>query len=96
MRSHRFPAMGTEVHVVVPNRSGHAVELVSQLFGDWESTLSRFIEHSELSRLNARPGEPVVVSPLRFEVVSASLEAADATGGAFDPTLLHQLIRIGY
>jgi thiamine biosynthesis lipoprotein len=96
MRSYRFPAMGTEVQVLLPEEHGEAITPVRELFGDWEAVLSRFLADSELSRLNARAGEPVAVSSLLFEVVSASVEGARATNGAFDPTLLHQLVRIGY
>ena len=96
MRSYRFPAMGTEVQVLLPDDHGEAITPVRELFADWEATLSRFLADSELSRLNARAGEPVAVSPLLFEVVSASVEGARATDGAFDPTLLRQLVRIGY
>lgn len=96
MRSYRFPAMGTEVQVLLPNEHGEAITPVRELFADWEATLSRFLADSELSRLNTRAGEPVAVSPLLFEVVSESVDAASATEGAFDPTLLRQLVRIGY
>lgn len=96
MRSHRFLAMGTEVQVLLPEEHAEAITPVRELFADWEATLSRFLVDSELSRLNARTGEPVAVSALLFEVVSESLDAAIATDGAFDPTLLRQLVRIGY
>ena len=88
--------MGTEVQVLLPDEHGEAITPVRELFADWEATLSRFLVDSELSRLNARAGEPVAVSALLFEVVSESVDAAIATGGAFDPTLLRQLVRIGY
>jgi thiamine biosynthesis lipoprotein len=96
MRSYRFLAMGTDVQVVLRDDDGKAITPVRELFADWEATLSRFLADSELSRLNARAGEPVATSPLLFEVVSASVEGARATDGAFDPTLLRQLVRIGY
>jgi thiamine biosynthesis lipoprotein len=96
MRSYRFRAMGTEVQALLPEDHRAAISPVRELFGDWEATLSRFVEDSELSRLNARAGERVEVSRLLFDVVSASVEGARATDGAFDPTLLRQLVRIGY
>ena len=88
--------MGTELHVLLPADRGDAITLVRELFANWEARLSRFLPESELSRLNARSGEPVVVSRLLFDVVSAGVEAACSTDGAFDPTLLRQLVRIGY
>lgn len=96
MRSYRFAAMGTEVHVLLPSGGGDAITPVRELFQEWEATLSRFLPESELSRLNARAGDPVVVGRLLFDVVEASVEAARATDGVFDPTLLRQLARIGY
>ena len=96
MRSYRLSAMGTEVQVLLPDEHGEAITPVRELFADWEATLSRFLVDSELSRLNARAGEPVAVSALLFEVISESVDAAIATDGAFDPTLLRQLVRIGY
>ena len=96
MRSARFPAMGTEVHVLVPDSPLDHVALVCELFEEWEARLSRFRPESELSRLNARAGAPVVVSELVFRVVAEAVQAARATAGAFDPTLLHDLVRAGY
>jgi thiamine biosynthesis lipoprotein len=96
MRSYRFPAMGTEVHVLLPLDQGSAITPVRELFADWEARLSRFLAESELSQLNAHAGEPVVVSRLLFDVVQAGIEGARATDGAFDPTLLRQLVRVGY
>ena len=96
MRSYRFAAMGTEVHVLLPSGRGGAITPVRELFQEWETTLSRFLPESELSRLNADAGQPVVVGRLLFDVVEASIAAAKATDGIFDPTLLRQLARIGY
>jgi thiamine biosynthesis lipoprotein len=96
MRSFRFPAMGTEVHLLVPAAARGAIVAVRDLFFTWEATLSRFLLQSELSLLNDRGGERVVVSPLLFDVVRTSIDAARATDGVFDPTLERQLVRIGY
>ena len=75
---------------------GAAVPAVEKLFAEWEDALSRFRPESELSRLNARSGTPVRVGPILLAAVEASLEAARATGGLFDPALRHQLVRLGY
>jgi FAD:protein FMN transferase len=96
MRSFRFPAMGTEVHVLLPAGHGGGIAAVRELFLDWESRLSRFLPESELSHLNSEAGRPVVVGELVFDAVGEALDAARATDGAFDPTLLPQLVRIGY
>lgn len=94
---HSFGAMGTGVLVVVPtDRLERAAAEVEALFATWEQALSRFRPTSELSALNRSSGRVIVVSELVFEVVSAALEAARATGGLFDPSLLPDLVRIGY
>ncbi len=89
--------MGTEIAVLAPlERIGPAEEAVRAVFGEWESILSRFRPESELSRLNARAGRPIAVSSLLYDVVASALGAARATRGAFDPTLLPDLVRLGY
>lgn len=90
-------AMGTTVVVLLPERhkrgGGGAVQT---LFAEWERTLSRFLPESELSRLNARAGEPVAVGPLLLSVLETALHAAAATNGLYDPTLLAQIVAAGY
>ena len=89
--------MGSDVDVLVPEGRRHeCANAVEALFAEWEETLSRFRPESELSRLNARAGAPVRLGSILFAAVEASLEAARATGGLFDPTLLHELVRMGY
>ncbi len=57
---------------------------------------SRFDPDSELSQANANAGRPVPVSRLLAELVESALAAAEWTGGALDPTVGGQLIRLGY
>ncbi len=93
----RFRAMGTTVSLLLPTpQAGAGCRAVQTLFAEWESALSRFRPDSELSRLNARAGRPVGVSPLLYRVVAAALDAARATEGLFDPTLLRQVVILGY
>lgn len=93
----RFPAMGTDVSVLLPELLAEAgFRLVRSLFEEWEQTLSRFRASSELSFVNAHAGRPVTVSPLFMQVLTAALDAARATGGVFDPTLLPHLVAAGY
>ncbi|MGN6870846.1 MAG: FAD:protein FMN transferase, partial [Solirubrobacteraceae bacterium] len=62
----------------------------------WHEQFSRFRPDSELTRLNQNPAETVVVSPLMRRVVEAGIQAARATDGLVDPTLLTQIERAGY
>src|SRR5260221_8842999 len=92
-----FAAMGSTVSLLLPEDSvDHGGALVRALFDEWEQALSRFRPERELSRLNARAGEPVIVSPLLCSVLETSLRAAAATQGLYDPTLLRQIIAVGY
>jgi thiamine biosynthesis lipoprotein len=87
------------VHVVADASAGAVSERIERAFG-WfshvERVCSRFDPESELSRLTARPGEPVPVSPLLFEAVRFAMEVARISGGVFDPTLGHTLARRGF
>ena len=68
-----------------------------EAFARVEAELSRFRPASGLSRLNAAAGEgPQLVSPLLWTLLSLALEAAEASGGVFDPTLLRTMERLGY
>ncbi|GAC1401118.1 MAG: FAD:protein FMN transferase [Ktedonobacteraceae bacterium] len=92
-----FRAMGTTVSLLLPETQLRiGVEATRDLFAEWEQTLSRFLPESELSRLNRQAGTPVNVSPLLFRVLQAACTAAQETEGLFDPTLLTQLVQIGY
>jgi thiamine biosynthesis lipoprotein len=88
--------MGTivNVDVVVPPddaaaeaRADRACERALAQFDDVESACSRFDERSELRRLCERVGSPVRVSPLLFETIAFAIAVAEASDGAFDPTV---------
>jgi thiamine biosynthesis lipoprotein len=96
MHRRTFAAMGTMVDVLLPVDRRDAISPVRELFTDWEAKLSRFVPESQLSRLNARAGDAVEVDQVVFDVVDAAVDAGHATGGLFDPTLLRQLVRLGY
>ena len=89
--------MGTLAHVVVvggdeARLTGDARRRLDDLDRRW----SRFLPGSEVSRLNRRPGRPVVVSPDTFTLVARSVDAWHATGGRFDPTVLPAMLAAGY
>jgi thiamine biosynthesis lipoprotein len=92
-----FRAMGTTISLLLPEaRFYEGVATVQQLFSEWEQALSRFLPESELSQVNQRARTEVRVSRLMATVLQAALAAAHETNGLYDPTLLHQLIAIGY
>jgi FAD:protein FMN transferase len=67
----------------------------SQLL-DAHRSLSRFIEDSELSRLNRDPRWRVPASPLMLGLAGAVVLAGSHSGGLVDATLLGNLERAGY
>lgn len=94
-----FRAMGCQMLALVDSEdrtSADRLAAVSEWFEAWEGRLSRFRGTSELSRLNARAGEPQRVSPVLLEVFRASLQAAAASGGLVVPTVLPALEVAGY
>jgi FAD:protein FMN transferase len=89
--------MGTEVTVLaLAAHVTEATDRARRLFDDWERRLSRFLPDSELARLNVRAGRPVVVGELLYQVLETALQAAQATGGVYDPTMARQLEWLGY
>lgn len=92
--------MGTEAVVLVVAATDadsrrlldYAVERVNALEAKW----SRFRPTSELRRLNAASGRPVVVSQDTFNVVAHAVDGWYLTEGRYDPTILAALIAAGY
>ncbi len=88
--------MGTTAHVIVtdgePGLADRAVARLEALEARW----SRFRPDSEISRLNARPGVPVLVSRSTYELIEVAISGWKLTGGRFDPTLLPELRAAGY
>jgi FAD:protein FMN transferase len=97
-----FRVMNTDANIFlcVPpgmKKNGEkALGRVKSLFQKAEATMSRFREDSELTRLNLSAGSPFKASPILFEVIDKSLEAARDTKGVFDPTILSSLLEAGY
>jgi thiamine biosynthesis lipoprotein len=92
----RFRAMGTDAHVIVVGGTRAHLEHARDLVDELESRWSRFLPHSELSRLNRAPGLPVIVTPLTFDVIRHAVDGWRLTAGRFDPTVLPALAAAGY
>lgn len=86
--------MGSDAHVLVVGGEAadlaYARERIAQLEARW----SRFLPDSEISRLNAAGS--LRVSAETAALLALAIEASDATGGLFDPTVLSSLIGAGY
>jgi FAD:protein FMN transferase len=84
------------VDVVVGGATQAELGRVRRLFDEWDRTFSRFRARSELSLVNAVPGDTVLVSPLFAHAVRIALDAARSTGGLVDPTLGGAIEAAGY
>ena len=73
-----------------------AVQMAIDLLLDLHATFSRFKPESELSSLNNDPRHEVPVSAVMARFVRAALDAAEATGGLVDFTLLNEIEAAGY
>lgn len=91
-----FRVMGSDATVIVvggrPGLAGTARERLDDL----ESLWSRFRPTSEVCRLNESSGRRTGVSGETIHLVSTALEAWRLTAGAYDPTVLGDVLRAGY
>ena len=97
--------MGTIVTIEVAGRedglqASDGVEgAIDRAFGwflEVESRCTRFEPTSELMRLCASVGGPVSVSEILCEAIRFALAVAEASGGAFDPTVGHAMETRGF
>ena len=100
-----FRAMGSEIRLIIGDPAGtgddepdadRAVRESREFIERYEACLSRFRPESELCALNADPRPVVPASPLLRDAVAAGVEAARATGGLVDPTLVDEIENVGY
>jgi thiamine biosynthesis lipoprotein ApbE len=91
-------ALGTSVHLLVTDvRAGDVARAaVVEVLDRVDATYSRFRPDSELSRLNARAGQTVPISPLLAVAIGAALRGARVTDGAVDPTVGRAMRLVGY
>jgi thiamine biosynthesis lipoprotein len=92
----RFPAMGSDAHVVLVGAGAAAATGARRRIEQLEARWSRFRPGSEVSRLNGASGRPVAVSEDTCLLVQAALTGWRATGGAFDPTVAAAMDANGY
>ncbi|WNO54041.1 FAD:protein FMN transferase [Stakelama saccharophila] len=85
-------AMGTEWRVALVARQRHdlapARAAIGRAIADVVAQMSQWETESELSRFNRLPaGAAMTISPAFAQVLDCALTLAEASGGAFDPTL---------
>lgn len=86
--------MGSEAEFTVVGGPEGLADNCVRFAAQLEQLWSRFRADSELSRLSA--GEPVDVNDLTRELFDRMRRAHQLTDGAFDPTLLREVIELGY
>ncbi|MEX1253761.1 MAG: FAD:protein FMN transferase [Dehalococcoidia bacterium] len=92
-----FRAMNTDVTLFTGDWPGpELLQAAEAVFHEIEARFSRFRPDSELSRLNARAGEEVAVSPELFRLLKLSERYHEISGGLFEPAVLPSLEAAGY
>jgi thiamine biosynthesis lipoprotein len=92
----RFRAMGSDAHVIIVDGPEGLTDDARRRIAELEASWSRFLDSSEVTELTRRAGEAVAVSEDTMLLVRRSIEAWWLTGGAFDPTVLGDVLRAGY
>ena len=83
-----FLAMDTAIRLSASGgKAQRAMEQGEQQLIELERMLSRTLEESDVSRINAFAGEWADVDPVTGKLVQAAASYAEETGGAFDVTI---------
>ncbi len=91
--------MGCQMLAAIDSTSpsiAQKIDRVPAWFEEWEQSLSRFRETSELSQLNRRSGETVWVSQTFWEVLQAALRAQQESNGLVTPAVYDAMRAAGY
>lgn len=99
MQIEYFRAMNSDIVLVAEGEASQVksgLVVVQNFIETSEKRLTRFSEHSELSRLNRSAGNWFQVSPDLFEVVKEAVFYFHKTNGLFDPSILPSLRHAGY
>lgn len=94
--SRTFRVMASMAQLTVIDAPVGAIEAAEQRLRQLECRWSRFIDTSDINRINQQPGRWISVSIDTIRLIEAMQMAHHATGGSFDPTCLSQLLSIGY
>jgi thiamine biosynthesis lipoprotein len=94
-----FRAMGCHMLALADADDERTTEMLARVpawFEEWEESLSRFRDSSELNALNRAEGRAVAVSETLWHVLQHALQAAQASQGLVTPTVLDALVAAGY
>jgi len=99
METFEFRAMNTDILLAGQGASSNleaGFDKAHDLIWEGEKRFSRFLENSELSRLNRSAGSWFPASPEMFAVLRLAQRYHLMTAGLFDPSILPDLRRMGY
>jgi len=92
-----FRAMNTDVLIAAQGPSAQdGMQASRELMEAGERRFSRFQQKSELSQLNRSAGQWFDASSEMMDVLQKARHFFDTTNGLFDPTILPDLMRVGY
>lgn len=97
-----FTSMATKVLVTINPRPGalsdthQDIEQVKSIFSITEQSCSRFLESSDLSKVNSAPESWHEISSSAYNAIKDAYKAYVETEGLFDPRILSDLVRLGY
>ena len=92
----QFAVMGTIANLVVVGGTADMLDELERTAFHLQSLWSRFLDDSDITRLNNAEGAPVTVNPLTAKLVTEMLAARTLTDGEYDPTILPKLVAEGY
>jgi thiamine biosynthesis lipoprotein len=92
-----FRAMNTDISIALPDLlRADLLKPAEEIFHIVEQRFSRFLESSELSKLNGRNENHVGVSPAMYDLLAEAQHFHGLTDGLFDPAILPSLESSGY
>lgn len=90
-----WQAMGTSVDLSLYGDARLALYATKRI-DELEKKWSRFLPYSEITKLNSGTGTPTQVSWETALLIERGIEGFQITSGRFDPTIIGDLIRLGY
>ena len=91
-----FRVMGSAAEIEVIDGSDELLAVAERRLRFLEQRWSRFIDSSDISRLNAASGMPIEIDASTVTLLEAMVHGHYATDGAFDPTVLRTVMSLGY
>jgi FAD:protein FMN transferase len=92
----RFRVMASGVQIILVDAPDDAADQAEQQLRQLEELWSRFIEDSDITRLNLYSGRPIAVSEQTILLLKTMTQAWRMTGGSYDPTVLPAMMHAGY